>query len=507
MSSEGVTLAPMTANTIATSCADVALAARYRELEEPEPEESAGAGLPRQGFRFRCFLSAFLQPLSEERRRLNDSRWNELPQDLCLPNQTMGRSHHSCGATYGVLERCNFACTSCYLSKNANATAALPVSQVHRQLDELRAFLGPKGKAQLTAGEVTLLPRHVLGGYVRYAKSIGLDPMVMSHGERLLAEPEYLERLVREDGLEKISIHVDSTQRGRQGWSSDLREKDLHSLRSRYAEMLRSVRRKTGRRLDAAHTVTVIPETLHEVPSVVRWLLDNVDAFRLVSFQPVAEVGRTQDRTADCMSLDSVWTKVCEGLGERLNRNSILFGHPECNIVAPLLVIEMGSKRILVEACRAGHRWDHALFQRLCRRLGPFSTIGGSPLLNATTLVSLALRNVPLLLEAPFYITYRLWGLRHRLCGMLRELGHLTTLRIRPFAVIIHKFMSLDELDTPLGRERLAACVFQVPVNNRMVPMCEMNATDLRKNLTTEQGLRSSAGSARIRSTTSSSVP
>jgi len=36
--------------------------------------------------------------------------------------------------------------------------------------------------------------------------------------------------------------------------------------------------------------------------------------------------------------------------------------------------------------------------------------------------------------------------------------------------------MSPDELDTPLGQERLQACVFKLPVDGRMVSMCEMNA-------------------------------
>lgn len=43
-----------------------------------------------------------------------------------------------------------------------------------------------------------------------------LDPMVMTHGRRFIQEPQYLQRLIEKDGLEKISIHVDATQRGRE---------------------------------------------------------------------------------------------------------------------------------------------------------------------------------------------------------------------------------------------------------------------------------------------------
>ncbi len=51
------------------------------------------------------------------------------------------------------------------------------VAEVLRQLDELRIMLGPQGKCQITAGEVTLLPEETLGRYIAYAISIGLDPI------------------------------------------------------------------------------------------------------------------------------------------------------------------------------------------------------------------------------------------------------------------------------------------------------------------------------------------
>ena len=60
--------------------------------------------------------------------------------------------------------------------------------------------------------------------------------------------------------------------------------------------------------------------------------------------------------------------------------------------------------------------------------------------------------------------------------------------RIRPWILVVHGFMNREELSTPLGRERLAACVFRVPVDGRLVPMCELNATDLRLQLNRKQG-------------------
>ena len=42
--------------------------------------------------------------------------------------------------------------------------------------------------------------------------------------------------------------------------------------------------------------------------------------------------------------------------------------------------------------------------------------------------------------------------------------------------VLSHHFMSREETLTREGKERLSLCVFHVPVNERIVPMCEVNA-------------------------------
>ena len=53
--------------------------------------------------------------------------------------------------------------------------------------------------------------------------------------------------------------------------------------------------------------------------------------------------------------------------------------------------------------------------------------------------------------------------------------------------------MSPEELETPLGRERLKACTFQVPVADSMIPMCELNATGLRSKLYPASPMRKAA--------------
>ena len=95
-----------------------------------------------------------------------------------------------------------------------------------------------------------------------------------------------------------------------------------------------------------------------------------------------------------------------------------------------------------------------------------------------------------LLIETLFYGFYRTWGSRSELAAVLRESIVERTLSVRPLALVVHKFMSPQELETELGRERLAACTFRVPHEGRMISMCEMNATELRSKLYPRETIR-----------------
>jgi len=324
----------------------------------------------------------------------------------------MGRRLVACGATHGVMERCNFACTSCYLTEIANSVQPLPFSEVKQQLDTIRRHLGPEGKTQITSGEVTLLPREELGEIIAYARGIGLVPMVMTNGERFIEEPTYLPCLVKEYGLEKVAIHIDTTQTGRDGMAPTARETEITPIRDRFAEMIREVRRQTGKRLDAAQTITVTQANLDEIEDVMQWVLENVDAFRMVSFQPSASVGRTRDAPTEALTLNAVWERVCAGTGLPLNRDALRFGHRECNIICPLLVASFGDERRLVESVRQGNSWDLRIAQKILDTFGGLVVAGSTGPERVLRVVSLLLRNPAFLLEAPFYALYRAWGIR-----------------------------------------------------------------------------------------------
>jgi len=427
-------------------------------------------------------------PRSRERRELCRRRWESLPDKLRTPQQAAGRAHVACGATHGVLERCNFACSACYLTAIANRTPKLPFIHVREQLDVLRRRLGPMGKVQITSGEVTLLEPDELGRIVAYARQIGLDPMVMTNGQRFTDQPDYLRTLVRDHGLRKVAIHVDVTQRGRRGYQGGASESSLRPVRDQFAALIRETRRESGRRLDAAHTVTVTENNIEEIPEILGWTLENHDAFRMVSFQPVAEIGRTRDQRGLGVSLETVWSKVCETIGRPLNRHALHFGHPACNIVCPLFVVSFGKRYEIVECVPEGDRRGLALLSHLLEAVGGLDPLGTNLGRGITRLTSILARNPGLLASAGIYGLTRAWRQRRLLGSIVKSLALLRRVRVRPWILVVHGFMNREELSTPLGRERLDACVFRVPVGERLVSMCELNATDLRLQLNREQG-------------------
>ncbi len=429
-------------------------------------------------------------PATPEKRRILAERWEELAPALRLPGQGLGQKATGCGATVGIKPRCDFACTGCYLGSEANRIPALPKEAIYRQLDELRQYLGPKSNVQITDGEVTLLPVEELTAILRYARDIGVIPMVMTHGDQLRRKPGLLERLMVEGGLTEVSIHVDTTQRGRDGWRTPpATERELHPLRDELAGLVRAARKTTGLALRAATTMTITRDNLAGVADVVQWTVANRDAFSLISFQPLAQVGRTQKELRGVTAAE-LWGEVSRGVepyGVTLkDAEPMHFGHPECTRFVPLLALERPGE----EAPR--------LFQMIRDRpedvavMEGFFThgLGGAAFRDDSGLEKAA-RGAGMVGRAPGWM---LGPVRRWAAGRVREeagttLGRLLwdavrgRLRVDGLTLTSHHFMSPEELSTEVGKERLAACVFRLPVKGEMIPMCQMNAGGVREQL------------------------
>lgn len=73
--------------------------------------------------------------------------------------------------------------------------------------------------------------------------------------------------------------------------------------------------------------------------------------------------------------------------------------------------------------------------------------------------------------------------MRRFIAAMLCKPRERRAVFARPLMVVVHRFMEPGELQMELGRQRLEVCVFKWPVDGEMVSLCEVNATNLRRQL------------------------
>lgn len=437
--------------------------------------------------RLRSLLEIFRAPVPPETRRALSAAWSRVPDSLRTPRQLLGRHYAGCGATIGAMPRCDFACRGCYLGATANRAPAASLDEVQRQLGLIRAWLGEGGNVQLTDGELTLRPEGELIALIRHARALGLVPMLMTHGDSFRRRPGLLERLMIEGGLTEVSIHIDTTQRGRRGYPEARHENELSALRDEFAGLIRQARRLTGRRLEAATTVTVTRDNLEGIPAIVRWLMLNADAFKMVSFQPVASVGRTDSRLAG-VTAEELWAAIAEGLyGDeravtRLAAHDGWLGHPACNrFVQGLVVRQPGAPPSFHPLFHPDTLRDRDVLEAWLVRFGGLT-------LRLDTAMRALVRLAGVLAAAPGLVLGRIapfllrWPARldphHPWRLMARWLRGRA--RIDYVNIVSHHFMSGAELATAVGQERLALCVFKTPVGDKLVPMCEVNALGVR---------------------------
>jgi hypothetical protein len=243
---------------------------------------------------------------------------------------------------------------------------------------------------------------------------------------------------------------VDTTMRGRQGapYKNAALEEELNPLRDEFAAIIRSARRATGRPLAAATTMTVTPETLAGVPEAMRCVVRNADAFKMISFQPVARVGRTEAGLGGGVSQEALWDAIAQGLSgpvqdpSLLARGQMWLGHPACNRTAHGFVLdEPGRTPRFFPLRLQGDPIDVCTIERFLARFGGAS-------FRRDTAAEAGVRLLGMVSRAPYF-----WA---------RE--------VLPY--LWHQVRRV--------RERLDLCVFRVPVGKALVSMCEVNALGLR---------------------------
>jgi len=126
------------------------------------------------------------RPVSPEVATALERVWNELPDHAQVANQTMGRHTTACEGTHGVFPKCDFRCTPCYHSKEANLVRIdgdHTVREVDRQMAYMRKRRGPGQYAQLIGGEVSLLTPEDHARALQTMVGHERKPMSFTHGD------------------------------------------------------------------------------------------------------------------------------------------------------------------------------------------------------------------------------------------------------------------------------------------------------------------------------------
>jgi hypothetical protein len=158
-----------------------------------------------------------------------------------------------------ITDTCNITCKGCYRTTLAGHKSFDDIKNEIQFLERWRNI----NNVHLAGGEPLIHPDIV--GIVRFVRDRGLNPVIITNGQRLTRE---LLVDLREAGLVEMSFHVDSGQ-GRPGWAGR-DEGELNALRQQFADLLADV---GG--VNCNFNMTVNPRTLQRVPEVIRWALRN----------------------------------------------------------------------------------------------------------------------------------------------------------------------------------------------------------------------------------------
>jgi hypothetical protein len=249
-------------------------------------------------------------------------------------------------------------------------------------------------------------------------------------------------------------------------------------VRQAFTDLAFRVRERTGLLLEYALSFTVTRRNIDDVPEVIRWYLADPKRsyiWRMLSFQPEADTGRTIFSQRPITSAD-VWEKICEGVRLPLRRDVSIFGHPDCNSWASLLIARPSGK--IFPLLPDDKEFD-VLLGEVLRKIGGLSLVNDDAGTPPYRIAGILLQH-PLLAVKLASKLFRYVRSRKAPPEILRSLlrGEVHT-----FNVGMHNFMDAKQVaqaDTdPIVRARLDSCVFKGAVKRNgewvAVPMCSMN--------------------------------
>lgn len=206
-------------------------------------------------------VADLMQALARTRERLGP---------LAVGHQYLGRQASIGCVALEITQHCNLDCTLCYLSEHSEHVRDLPMAELWRRLEQIRAHFGVGTVVQMTGGESTLRHRRELVAIVRRTRELGLLPALLTNG--IKASRALLVELA-EAGLNDVAFHVDLTQQ-RQGFTT---EKGLNTLRAEYIE------RGHGLPINVMFNTTVYHGNVAEIPALVQFFIQHAAEVSLAS--------------------------------------------------------------------------------------------------------------------------------------------------------------------------------------------------------------------------------
>lgn len=420
--------------------------------------------------------------LDPERQAVLAARWESLPEHARTAAQIVGRRSVGCEGTHGVFPQCDFTCTPCYHSADANRVridGPHTIREIGRQMRHFASRRGPVSHAQLIGGEVSLLEPEDHAAAIDVMRSHGRMPMSFSHGD---FTEDYLHQVtLHPDGTPRHrdvswAIHIDTTMRGRNGAPKPQTERELNPFRQHVCDMFGRLRRDHGIRSYLAHNMTVTPSNLDQVAD----MLDECKAmgFRMFSFQPAAYVGNERRWEPGFREVtdDLVWAEIERGIGRSVPFGMIQFGDVRCNRTSWGLLVANRWVPVLEEGDPADERARDALYETF-----PGNWMGVPPALKVAKFLRAVARRPSVI---PLTVS---WARR-----LVRRAGGLGAFRhgATPLTIVMHSFIDArdvapawelmqqgvvsDEPAIRAAQERLEACVYSMahPESDELVPAC-----------------------------------
>jgi hypothetical protein len=158
--------------------------------------------------------------------------------------------------------KCNITCDACFATNDPESQKSLP--QIEAELQTLLRLR--RCDAMLIAGGEPLTHPQIVE-ITRMVKTHKVKPVILTNAVGL---NKSLVQELKKAGAHGFTLHVDSHQ-NRPGWEGADEEK-LNDLRQQLADTLHGVGSLT-----CAFNTTIFPDTLDQIPAIVRWAIQNID--------------------------------------------------------------------------------------------------------------------------------------------------------------------------------------------------------------------------------------